>query len=169
MRAWVHEENSRRSLVIRSPQCVEDLDESNQTIKIRKVLHSGSEESEPKNGDLTVQQQLNEGAAENAVQETETSEDELHPGGLEDIIDWPDVDNKKHAPGNKSNGGAIPKKMPTSNQSTPRTARKGAPKHDWSLEQYLREANAMTQEISKSILTWCEDKSVDGGRKWLPP
>ena len=111
--------------VVRSPQSVEDRDESIQMIEIRKVLHSGGEESEPKNGDLTVQQQLNEEAAENAVQETETSEDELHPGGPEDIIDWPDVNNKKQAPGNKSNGGQYPRRC------QPRTSPHQEPPGKW--------------------------------------
>ena len=85
-------------------------DESNQTIEIRKVEHSGGEESEQKNGDLTIQQQLNEGAAENPVQETKASEDKLNPEGSEDIIDWPDVNNKRQAPGKKNNGGQYPRK-----------------------------------------------------------
>ena len=102
------------------------------------------------------------------MQETEASEDELRPEGSEEhIIEWPDVNNKRQVPGSKHNGGAIPKRMPTSNQSTPRAARKGAPKHDWILEQYLCEADTMTQEISKTILTRIGEKSVDGGRKMV--
>ena len=76
-----------------------------------------------------MQQKLNEEAAENVLQDTEASDEDPHPEGPEDGIDWPDHSNKKQATGNKSNG-AVPKKMPTSNQSTPRAARKGIPKHN---------------------------------------
>ena len=77
-------------------------------------------------------------------------------------------DDKDKKTSKKGNCGAIPKttkKSSNLNQSTPKTVRKGTLIQDKLLQQFISEAENMTQRVNRAITTWERNGRASLGKK----
>ena len=126
IKTWLQEEGLR---------ALTTFEPNSETVEVRVVWHSDNEEVEPE--EATTQQEPSGGAANQSTNKTETSNNEIQS----EELDLPKSDSglahvdQDKKPNKKGNNGAsskttrkpvpAPKSAPNSNQSTPKTARKG--------------------------------------------
>ena len=145
-------------------QASNDSDLDNVTVKVRVVQHSEEEEVEPE--EATTPQKPSGCTANQSTHEDEVSSDETQT----EELDLPKSDSgvayveKDKKPNKKNCNGAIPKttkksvpapkSAPNSNQSTPKTARKGTLIQDNLLVQFVNEATDLSHRVDRTITAW---------------
>lgn len=158
IRTWIHEESPRKYHIASHLHTTNKLDLNDVVVKVR-------------GGNPNISQQPSK-AAENVINDSETSQDESKSEEIsEPKNDWPLENNGKKL--NKKTLGTTvpkhPKKQSNSNQSTPKATRKRN-ENDRILsflEEFVKEINIMSQGVNEATSTWEKNKSTSLGKKTI--